>query len=119
MDILSFQYNLHRLLLHLAVFPPGTVCWEDVLLGRHSWLVGRCTECGAGCDRCKLSSYMTHQSYRIGAPSDGVTFGGKTFFLKHVTRERFRWSVAGVSRCGREGAGEEWQVAGMLPVRAS
>jgi hypothetical protein len=27
--------------------------------------------------------------------------------------------VAGVSRCGREGAGEEWQAAGMLPVRAS
>jgi hypothetical protein len=25
----------------------------------------------------------------------------------------------GVSRCGREEAGEEWQVAGMLPVRAS
>ena len=27
--------------------------------------------------------------------------------------------AAGVSRCGREEAGEEWQVAGMPPVRAS
>ena len=101
MDILSFQYKLHRLLLHLAISPPGTVCWEDVLLGRHSWLdmyAFRCTECGAGCDRCKLPSYMTHQSYRVGAPSDGVTFGGDgyefmTQVVMLVTDTIFRPSV--------------------------
>ena len=56
---------------------------------------------------------------------DGATLspppweGVDDFYLKHVTRERCRWSVAGVSRCGRVEAGEEWQAAGMLPVRAS
>ena len=29
----------------------------------------------------------------------------ETFFLKHVTSERFRWPVAGVSRCDGKEAG--------------
>ena len=82
-DILALQYNLHRLLLHLAFFPPGTVCWEDVLLGRHSRLdtyAFRCIESGTGFGR-----YRTRQSYRVGAPSDGVTFGGDGYvFMTQV-----------------------------------
>ena len=78
MDVLSFQYKLHRLILALAAFPPGTVYWEDVLLGGHSWLdryAFGCTECIAGCNHCSLSICMRRQSYRIGAPSGSVTFG--------------------------------------------
>ena len=31
--------------------------------------------------------------------------GIQNFFLKHVTSERFRWPVAGVSRCDGKEAG--------------
>ena len=36
--VLAIQFRLHKLLLSWAIFLPGTVGWEDVLLGRHNEL---------------------------------------------------------------------------------